>query len=207
MDFERAEHLLDRLADVVDLPPYDDSERLILGRTLAITSLHFAAAVRRLCEVRLALGAATNLRSQFEAVVRGVWICHHASDRQIEKLSAELSLTSQQAAKSMPQVSAMFTDLERSPHLANLLVSLREFKDSSWMPLNSFVHAGIHAVHWTKFEPPEELLEQMFRSSNGLAVLAYQSIAILTGVPMLQKDVIAVCASYSSCLPAYRDED
>jgi len=58
MDTTRAEELVSHLADVVDLPPYDESNRLILSRTPAITSLHFAAAVRRLCESCLPLGAA-----------------------------------------------------------------------------------------------------------------------------------------------------
>ncbi|WP_428849043.1 DUF6988 family protein [Xanthomonas arboricola] len=44
----------------------------------------------------------------------------------------------------------------------------------------------------------------MFRSSNGLAVLACQHLAILTGEPGLQREVLAVCARYSSCLPPPR---
>jgi hypothetical protein len=204
MDTRRAEELLSHLADVVDLPPYDDSDRLLLSRTLAITSLHFAAAVRRLCESHLPLGAATALRSQFEAIVRGVWSFHRASDGQVEKLSSDLSLQSQQATKNIPQVAEMLTELEKVIQLENLLVALREFKDSSWQPLNSFVHAGIHAVHWTRFDPPQALVAQMFRSSNGLAVLACQHLAILTGRPGLQGEVLAVCASYSSCLPQPR---
>ena len=99
MDTTRAEELLSYLADVVDLPPFDESERLLLSRTLAITSLHFAASVRRLCESHLPLGAAAALRSQFEALVRGVWSFHRASEGQVEKLSSDLSLESQQATK------------------------------------------------------------------------------------------------------------
>lgn len=204
MDTIRAEELLSHLADVVDLPPYDDSDRIQVSRTLAITSLHFGASVRHLCESQLALGAATVLRSQFEALLRGVWACHRASEGQIEKLSSHLSLDSQQSAKNLPQAAEMFGELEKVPQLANLLISLREFKDSSWLPLNSFVHAGIHAAHWTRFEPPSTLFDQMFRSSNGLAVLAFQHLAILTGQPGLQSEVIAVCAPFSSCLPSPR---
>lgn len=204
MDTTRAEELLSYLADVVDLPPFDESERLLLSRTLAITSLHFAASVRRLCESHLPLGAAAALRSQFEALVRGVWSFHRASEGQVEKLSSDLSLESQQATKNIPQVAEMLGELEKVPQLENLRVALREFKDSSWLPLNSFVHSGIHAVHWTRFDPPPALVEQMFRSSNGLAVLACQHLAILTGNPGLQREVLAVCAPYSSCLPPPR---
>ncbi len=201
MDTARAEELLDHLADVVDLPLFERSDRLMLSRTLAITSLHFAASVRHLSGSQLALGSAAVLRSQFEALLRGIWTLHCASDIQVEKLSSHLSAESQQATKNIPQAAEMISAIERVPNLANFLISLREFKDSSWLPLNSFVHSGVHAVHWTKYEPPQALFDQMFRSSNGLAVLAFQHLAVLTGKPGLQSEVISVCAPYSSCLP------
>jgi hypothetical protein len=204
MDTTRAEELLSHLVDVVDLPPYDESDRLLLSRTLAVTSLHFAASVRCLCGSRLPLGAAAALRSQFEALLRGVWAYYRASEGQVQKLSSHLSIESQQATKNIPQVAEMFSELEKLPQLENLRIALREFKDSSWLPLNSFVHSGIHAIHWTKVDPPHALADQIFRSSNGLAVLACQHLAILTGQPGLQTEVLAVCAAYSSCLPGPR---
>lgn len=204
MDTTRAEELLSHLADVVDLPPYDESGRLQVSRTLAITSLHFAASVRHLCESHLALGAAAVLRSQFEALLRGIWAFHRASEGQVEKLSSHLSVESQQATKNFPQAAEMLGEIDKVPQLESLLISLHEFKDSSWLPLNSFVHSGIHAVHWTRFEPPKALLDQMFCSSNGLAVLACQHLAILTGQPGLQSKVISACAAYSDCLPLSR---
>lgn len=204
MNTTNAEELLGNLADVVDLPPYDESDRLLLSRTLVITSLHFAASARQLCASHLALGAAAVLRSQFEALLRGVWAFYRANESQVAKLSSCLSKESQQATKNIPQASEMLGEIEKVPQLVNLALALREFKDSSWQPLNSFVHSGIHAVHWTRFEPPQALLDQMFRSSNGLAVLAFQHLAILTGQPGLQSEVVSVCAPYSSCLPLPR---
>ena len=206
MDTIQAEELLTNLADIVDFPPFDHSERLLLSRTLAITSLHYAASVRALCANHLAHGAAVVLRSQFEGLVRGVWVYHCASEAQVQKLLSPLSPESQQASKNIPLVNEMLTDLEKQPQLKNLMVALGEFKSSSWLPLNSFVHAGLHAVHWTKWEPPPQLLDQIFRISNGLAVLAFQNLAVLTGRPDLQKKVIAVCASFASCLPVRRPD-
>jgi hypothetical protein len=207
MDFKRAEELLNHLADIVDLPLYEDSPRLELSHILAISSLHFAASIRILCSENLALGSASLLRSQFEALVRSVWALHRATDLQIEKLSSQLSIESQQATKNIPSLAEMMTELEKFPQLENLLLPLKEFKESSWLPLNSFVHSGIHAVHWTKHEAPPQLLDQMFRASNGLAMLAFMNIAILTGQPGLQKDIIAITASFSSCLPSHRKDN
>jgi hypothetical protein len=204
METTKAEELLSRLADMIDFPPYDESDRLLLSRTLTVTSLHFAASVRALCRDDLLLGASAVLRSQFEALVRSIWAFYRATDAQVEKLSTDLSAQSQQANKNIPTVTEMLVELEKYSQLQDLLVSFKEFKDSSWQPLNSFVHAGIHAVHWTRWAAPPQLLGQVFLSSNGLAVIAFQCLAILTGRPALQRDVIAACTTFSSCLPGHR---
>lgn len=193
------------MADIVDLPLYEDSPRSVLSHTLAATSLHFAASLRTLCSNELTLGAAAMLRSQFEALVRSVWAMYRATDNQVDKLSSDLTIDSQQATKNIPLVNEMLRELEKFPQLQNLLVALKEFKDSSWRPLNSFVHSGIHAIYWTKNEAPPQLLSQIFRASNGLALLAFQTIAVLTGRPGLQSELTAVTASFSSSFPDYRE--
>lgn len=204
MDFDRAEELFKELSDVVDYPLSENSDRTNLCFTLAITSMQFAAAVRALCAQHLMLGASASLRSQYEALVRSVWSLHGASDLQVEKLSADLTVESQQASKNIPSVNQMLAVLEKSPHLSQLMVSLNEFKTSSWLPLNSFVHSGVHAIHWTKYEVPAELIEKIFKISNGLVVLAFQGIGILTGRIGIQTEIIAISGSYASCLPSPR---
>ena len=205
MDLRRAEELFEQLSNIVDHPFFEDSPRVNLSAILAVSSMQFAAAVRVLCAESLLLGASTTLRSQFEALVRSVWALHRATEQQIERLSADLNPESQQASKNIPLANEMLTELQKFPQLANLLVSLNEFKDSSWLPLNSFVHSGIHAVHWTRNEAPPQLIDQLFRISNGLALLAFQSIGILTGRPGIQSEIISVTACYSSCLPKHRE--
>ena len=77
--------------------------------------------------------------------------------------------------------------------------------ESSWLTLNSFVRSGIHAVHWTRHDVPPQLSDQIFRTSNGLAIIAFQSIGILTGRSGVQSELIAATASFSSCLPKCRE--
>ena len=91
IDPSRAEKLLSHLRNIVDHPLADDSLRIAVSATLAGTALQFAAATRALCANGLVLGAATTLRSQFEALVRGIWILHSASDTQVERLSDAVS--------------------------------------------------------------------------------------------------------------------
>ncbi len=205
MDLNSAEKLMNVLAKIVDYPLYDDSPRIRLSAILAVSSLQFAEAVRVLCDQGLLLGAGTTLRSQFEAIVRSVWALHRATDRQVEKLLADLSPEAQQASKNIPMVNEMLVELEKMPQLNNLLISLNEFKQSSWLPLNSFVHSGIHAVHWTKHGVPPQLLDNIFRSSNVVAVAAFQSLGILTGRSNVQSELFAATANFESVLPKHRE--
>ena len=144
MDLSRAEKLHDVLASIVDYPLWDESPKVRLSATLAVSSLQFAAAVRVLCSTELVLGAAATLRSQFEALIRGIWVLHRATDNQIERLSADLSHETQQASRHIPLANEMMGELEEIPQLKNLLVALNEFKGSSWVPLNSFVRSFRH---------------------------------------------------------------
>ncbi len=173
----------------------------MLSATLAVSSLQFAAAVRVLCGSGLLLGASATLRSQFEAIIRSVWVLHRATENQVERLSADLSLEAQQASKNIPLVNDMIGELEKVPQLKNLLIALNEFKTSSWVPLNSFVHSGIHAVHWTKKGASPQLLDTVFRSSNGLTLISFQHLGILTGRPNVQFELFSAAASFSSILP------
>ncbi len=204
MELKCADKLHQTLASIVDYPLYSDATRVTLSATLAVSSLQFGAAVRALCGEGLVLGAGASLRSQFEAVVRSVWALHAATDGQVDKLSANLSEESQHSAKSMPMLSEMLGKLETVPQLKNLLVSLHEFRANSLAPLNSFVHSGIHTVHWTRHAPPTQLMDVVFRTSNGLSVIAFQGIGILTGRQETQTQIIAATSNFTAVLPARR---
>ena len=204
MDYIKTEQLFARLSEVVDHPIYNADTRTKLALTLAISSMQFSDAVRLLCSQGLILGIGTTLRSQYEALVRSVWVLYCATALQVEKLDTVLNAESQQASKNIPSVHEMLGELEKIPQIQNLLISFHEFKDSSWLPLNSFVHSGIHAVFWTKHKAPPELIEQLFRISNGLNVIAFQGMGILTGIPTIQKEIFSVIVHYSDCLPKPR---
>jgi hypothetical protein len=205
IDVARAEKLLAVLADVADRPLYDDSERIELSATLAGTALELAGSVRTLCAADQLLGATVCLRTQFESLVRSVWVLHCASESQIDRLSTnQLTAETAQGAKNIPLAAKMLEEMQQVPNLANLMVALNEFKDSAWHPINSFVHAGLHAVIHTKFGWPSDLVDQTFRISNGLCVLAFTHIGVLTGAPGVQAEVNASTASFSSVLPKHR---
>ena len=205
IDIERAHEYFGVLEEIIDHPFFDESEKLRLSVVLADTSLDFALSVRFLCVSEQLLGASTCLRSQFEALVRSVWIFHCATDNQVSRLNqSDLSLETQQGAKNIPQATGMLDDLEKLAHLRALTDALREFKDCAWQPLNSFVHSGIHAVHRTRFGSPPQLIDQTFRISNGFCMLAYNHLAVLTGRPGIQKEIMTATTKFFDVLPAIK---
>ena len=207
IDIEKAHKFFEALEELINHPFYDDSEKLKISVVLADISLNFALSVRLLCVNGQLLGSSTCLRSQFEALVRSIWIFHCATDNQVSRLNQpDLSLETQQGAKNIPQATEMLGDLEKLQHLHLLTEALREFKDCSWQPLNSFVHSGIHAVHRTRFGSPPQLIDQTFRISNGFCVFAYNHLAVLTGVPGIQREIMAASAKYTSVLPAIKSD-
>jgi len=85
------------------------------------------------------------IRPQYEALVRATWAFHVASDSDLERLLAPLSLASQQAAKQLPGVQDMLKKLENSgPQGASQL--LGRAKENLYGGLNSYLHAGIHPL-------------------------------------------------------------
>lgn len=205
VDSDRAEQLVTLLSDLVDAPLYDESPRLRLSATLAATSLELARSVRVLCGADQLLGATVCLRTQFESLVRSVWVLHCATGHQVERLwTDELTAETTQGAKNIPLAKEMLEDMEQRPNLSNLLIALNDFKASAWQPLNSFVHAGLHAVIHTKFGWPDVLVDQTFRISNGLCVLAFTHLGLLTGKRGIQAEVQASTATFQSVLPGHR---
>lgn len=202
IDIEKTQEFLELLDKVVDRPFFDDSERIETSVILAHTSLDFGLSVRLLCANGQLHGASTCLRSQFEALIRSVWTFRCASDDQLSRLNEQnLSSEAQQRGKNLPQAAEMLFALEKLANLHALTSALREFKDDAWLPLNSFVHSGVHGVHRTRFGSPPKLIDQVFRTSNGFCMFAYNHLAVLTGVPGMQKEIMAVTARYTSVLP------
>ena len=207
IDIDRADKLFGVLSEIVDHPPFDDSPRVLLSATLSFTSLDLGVSVRTLCASDQMIGANVCLRSQFEALIRSIWVLHRATDLQVEKLSTnQLTLDTQQGAKNIPLAAEMLEELNKIPHLEQLTSALNEFKSSAWQPLNSYVHAGLYAVPHTRFGGPPSLLNQIFRMSNGLGMLSFNNLGILTGIPGIQTEIRAALASFSSVLPDYRSD-
>lgn len=198
--FDESDNLAEELHEVVDLPLFDDSPRIRTSDVACSLSLEHWRSARVLLRAGLLSSALVVHRAQFEALTRSIWLTYAASDEHISKLTVDLSLESEQAAKNMPQIAQMMRVLQESgPRQA--YDALARFKDNSWKALNSYVHAGIHPIQRHHDGYPLKLLHDVLRNTNGLAVVSFMQAVVLSGQQPLQRTLLELAGKRSACMP------
>jgi hypothetical protein len=198
--FEESEHLAAERLEVLDFPLFDDSARVRVSDLACSMSLEHWSAVRALLAGGLLPSGLVVHRSQFEFVVRSVWILYAATDDDISKLSADLTFESEQAAKNAPQIADMMQALSaKAPPQAH--DALRRFKDNSWRALNSYAHAGIHPLRRHEQGYPLALLRAALQNANGLGFISGMQAAVLAGRQPLQRQLLDLAAKHPTCMP------
>lgn len=162
-------------------------------------SLEHWAATLSLLKSGMLPSAAIVHRAQFEALLRSIWILYAASEEQLSKISAELTVETEQNAKNLPQASDMMMAVnKKGPPQA--YEALNRFKENSWKALNSYVHAGIHSIKRHEEGYPIQLIESVARNANGLAILSVMQAAVLSGVQPLQREILDLATHYPDCM-------
>ena len=198
--FDESDRLAEELREVIEFPLLDNSLKVKISDVACSLSLEHWHSTRALLRDGLLPSALVVHRAQFEALTRSIWLVYAASDEQIAKLTADLSLESEQAAKNMPQINQMLQSLEKSgPQQAH--EALARFKDNSWKALNSYAHAGIHPIRRHHDGYPIKLLHGVLCNTNGLAVLSCMQAVVLSGQQPLQQDILKLAEKHSSCMP------
>ena len=198
--YEATDEFAGRLFKLLNHPLYDESTKLVTSHLACSMSMEHWTATMTLLQSELLLSAATVHRSQFEALLRSIWVLYAVSDAQINKLAAELSAEAEQAAKNLPQVAEMMTAIEKhGPPQA--YDALTRFKNNSWKALNSYTHAGIHPLKRHAEGYPIQLIESVAKNANGLAVLAAMQASVLCGLQPLQRQILDLAAKYPDCMP------
>ena len=198
--FQNSELLAEKVLTLIEIPLLDDSARIITGDVACSLSIEHWHSVRILLEGGFLPSAIAVHRAQFEALVRSVWITYSATDEHINKLSTDLNLESEQAAKNIPQVADMISAIEKSgPREA--FDALSRFKDNSWKALNSYVHAGIHPIRRYREGYPVTLIYDVLRNANGVAVMSAMQAVVLSGEQPLQKKIIELALEFNDCMP------
>lgn len=196
---DQSHELAVTLMNCVAHPPYNDSERIRLSDVLCSLSFEHAHAARILVAAGFLPSALTVHRTQFETILRSMWVFFAANDNQLAKLGANLTVETEKAASGVPLAAQMMAELSKKAP-PNAFKPLNDFKTNGWPALNSYVHAGIHPIRRHQDGYPSALLEGVIKNVNALTGLSAMHAAVLTGIPNLQQEVLAIAARYPSCL-------
>lgn len=203
--FQRTDLLIQNLIEISNHPLYDDSSRITASADFCILALEHAESVRNLAERQLYASCIALMRVQFETLVRGIWALYCASDEDIHKITVDLTSIAQQQAEKIPMAHDMLLALGEKPQAAVPFNALSEFKEHSWKPLNSYVHAGMHPLARQRGGYPIQFIEQLIKISNGLVVISVMHLCILTGNGELQKQISPLHTRFADCLPDHRN--
>jgi hypothetical protein len=163
-------------------------------------SLEHWLSVRILLSQEVFASAVVVHRAQFEAVVRSIWLLYAASGEEVRKLSVDLSMATEQGAKNIAGMQEMILDIgKRGPTEA--FSALTRFRENALKPINSYVHAGIHALHRHAYGYPVELCAGVLKNANGVAVLSFMQRAALLRRNDLQRILLEIAARHATCLP------
>lgn len=198
--FVATEELAERLFQLIDLPLFGDSSRVLVSDVACSMSLEHWVATLNLLKTGMLPSAAIVHRAQFEALLRSIWILYAASDDHLSKLSTELTIGTEQNAKNLPHAADMMTAVNKKGP-AEAYEALNRFKENSWKALNSYAHAGIHPIKRHAEGYPMQLIESIARNANGLAILSAMQAAVLSGVQPLQREILDLAAHYPNCMP------
>jgi hypothetical protein len=196
----------DFLADTIESAGHVESD--VESDTIqaaAELSFEHAHALRTLFETGTPNSAAAMLRLQYEALLRAAWLLYGATDARLAKASAPLTTEAAQAAKNLRSAEGMLLDLERAlratPELRGLVLPLREIRDISWQAMNSFVHAGLHALTRAKSGFPAQLAADLVKNSNAMLHIAARILARLTGSWKVTTAIEHCDLRFADCLP------
>lgn len=167
--------------------------------TICTISFEHARSLRALMTIKHYTSAIGMSRLQYESLVKAVWVFYAANEKHISKLCNKLNLETEQLAKNMPGLNEMLKQIDNKvPETAARM--LNEIKDQSWKAMNSYVHAGIHAISACQGGYSLDFLLMIIRHSNNMLALAVIQIAILTKNNRIAYSVDKVGREYKDCL-------
>ena len=196
---EKSEALNSEFSRIFDYGPADESKRVIASWFMCSVALEHSVSLRQLVLNGNYTSAICIMRSQFEAVTRATWLFYAASEKKIDNTMKTLSELSQNADQKPSNREMIDQMQEKAPEQAVLM--LNEFKEQQWRALNSYVHAGVHALQRHAVGYPDKLVMDIVKSSNGLLSMTAMMAAILTGNQVIAKDVSQIQRRHEECLP------
>jgi hypothetical protein len=179
---------------------FDSTPRHEVSLKACALSMEHGRAVRALISAGMHTTGIAIVRMQFEGLARAMWLLYAASDDDVAKAGAILTIEAEQAAKNLPMAAKMVEALEgKGPPAAFKMMS--DFKDAMLPALHSFMHVGLHPLRRQLEGYPEALLVQALRNSNALLLMTGIMLAALTGNQRTTTDMRGLYFAFADCLP------
>jgi hypothetical protein len=179
-------------------PPTD--RRAVLTTTMCQVAIDHGNGQRLLVMTDHVVTALALVRVQFEALIRAAWMLHGATDDWLERFMTPKAPEDLGETVMGPKVESMLTAIDGAapPFVGKML---REFKTTTWKPMNSFVHGGVHAVVNAMVDTPPEKLVSLLRNANGMSFLAAQVLVIASRDASLAGRIRKIQMTNSESLP------
>lgn len=140
------------------------------------------------------------LRPQYESLVRAVWARHAATESDLGRLLAPLTVESQQAAKKLPGVPEMLASLEKSGPRGSAAL-LGRARARLWDGLNSFIHGGIHPFRRGQDGYPAPLLMDVLKNANAMSMMTLFVLAEIIEDAEVLDLVVGLHEKFEDVLP------
>lgn len=203
---ERSAELAERLAPVIGQELQSRKPRFEIIRELCGLVVEHAGSVRLLMRGEKFTSAAAQLRTQYETVLRPVWVHFSAPENAVTKLIGGLAEEElARRAGNLPMAKEMLDHLvvsRRAPR--RILRSLICFSAELLKESNSAVHSGAHAIYRHRSGYPECSLVQLIQASNDLLIATARLQVALSGSRAQREELALIGMEFASCLPPSR---
>lgn len=207
MDFRNS--LLSETNKIPNIDGFNHRETATL--ILADISSEHGHSVHLLAKEGCSISASSLLRLQFESLIRAQWIHWVAKDNVVERFYKPLTQQhASQAERCIPTINLILDDLDCAAREGvvpeKAVQMMREFKELTMKPVNSYVHTGMHAFSRKKDGFPEPLIIQILQNSNGLEALNAMLLATMVNSSDMIQKVLALQYLYIDSLPMHIPE-
>ena len=183
------------------LQPYPKT-RFGLAHQCALLSIEYGMATYALIASKLFAPGYSLIRTQFESLVRGIWLMYAASENWVEKLNQPLTQESADSANDALMLAQMLKQLSASQSApSEIIEQLEACRDVIWKALNSYTHGGLHPLSRSFTGYPPQLSYDVLRNSNALIALASQLAVIVSGDLKNMVPVRVLHHDFADCLP------
>ena len=174
--------------------------RAVLATAMCTVAIDHGSGQRLLVMTDHVVTALALVRVQFEALIRATWMLHGATDEWLERFTTPKAPEDNDETVMGPPVQSMLKAIDTSapPFVGKML---REFKNATWKPMNSFVHGGVHAVVNALVDTPPDKLVSLLRNANGMSFLAAQILVIASNDPSLAGRIRSIQMANVGALP------